>query len=95
MTREWRFIPSRTQRCGQATQLFFGKNRFDGRPRILRQRPKALPNGMVCSVPSMRSSARCFHERPAASRITSSTVFGIASGASVSPPALRGANATS
>ena len=89
MTRDWRFISPRTQRCGQATQLFFSKKRFHGRPLILRQRPKRFPNGMIGSVPSMRSSAICFHERPAASRMTSLTVFGIASVASRFSPRFR------
>jgi hypothetical protein len=31
--------------------------------------------GMIGSTPSMRSSAKCFQDRPAASRITDATIL--------------------
>ncbi len=56
---------------------------------------KRLPRGIRGSLPSIRSSARCFQDRPAARRIASLTVSGMSLPRSTVSPRASGAKADS
>ena len=54
-----------------------------------------FPNGIIGLTPSIRSSARCFHDLPAAARMTRRTTAGMLSSASTGSPSTCGAKAAS
>jgi hypothetical protein len=72
-------VGARAQRGREPAHGFLGKKRPSTAARssdVIGQ--KRLPRGMRGSLPSIRSSARCFQDRPAARRIASLTVSGMA-----------------